>query len=595
MPKNIKNSNKFKREAIVGFIAALLILIALNVIFSFLYFRIDLTKDKRHSLSPATIELLKGLEDRVYIRVYLRGEGLPADYQHFAKNTKDVLQDFRNYSNKVFFEFIDPIEGKNSEETVSILGEFGRKGLSPIPITKESGAGYSTRFVVPGAMVSYQNQEYPVTLVVADPGGNESWLTYSTQELEYNLVATIRKLVKNKRPKVAFLEGHGELDFMQTSWINYQLQRFYQVDRIIIDGKINSLREIGFENDDTVAQKIIDKGNKYDALIVAQPTQSFSDQDKYIIDQHIMRGGKVLWLIDATNASTDSFQYQRDFFATALNLNLNSLFLRYGVRVNANLLQDLSCQSIPVVSGQIGDQMQRKLMAFPYALNVVNFSTHPIVRSMKSIKADFVSSIDFVGAQNVEKTILMTSSERTKMVPVPSIVTLNVGLSKPNMEEFAFKRLPVAVLVEGIFESAYNGFLTPEFESTEEMGFLRESKHTRQIFVSDGDIIRNQIDKKTGYPYPAGYDVYTNIQYDNSEFIINCVNYLCADDDLLQIRAKNFKIGTLNKVKILNESTFYAVINIVIPFLLIMITGITTNLIRHYRYHRSKKTKDSTR
>ena len=584
MEKTIKNSNKYKKGAITGLVSGLLILIALNVIFSFIYFRIDLTKDKRHSLSSATIKLLKELDDRVYIRVYLKGDGLPADYQHFAKNTKDVLQDFRNYSHKVFFEFIDPVAGKSPEEIKSIFGEFGRKGLMPIPITKESSTGFSTQFVVPGVMISYQSSELPVTLVVDDPGRSESWLTYSTQELEYNLVSAIRSLVKDKRPSVAFIEGHGELGFLPTSWITYQLQRFYQVDRIKIDGKINSLRKIAIA--DSVEQTVVGRGNKYDALIIAQPTQPFSDEDKFIIDQHIMRGGKVLWLMDATTASTDSFQYRRDFFATAQNYKLNDLFFRYGVRINANLLQDISCQSIPVVTGQIGDQLQTKLMAFPYALNVVNFSTHPIVRNMKSIKADFVSSIDLVGGQDVEKTILMTSSERTKMVPVPAIVTLNVGLNKPNMEEFAFKRLPVAVLVEGIFESAYKGLLPPEFDSIKEFGFLAKSSHTRQIFVADGDIIRNQIDKKNGYPYPAGYDVYTQTKYDNSEFIMNCINYLCADDDLLQIRAKNFTIGKLDKVKILRNSTFYATVNIAAPLLLIVVMGIINNVIRRSRYRR---------
>ena len=583
----MKQSNKYKKGAITGLVSGLLILIALNIIFSFIYFRIDLTKDKRHSLSPATIELLKKLEDKVYIRVYLKGESLPADYQHFAKNTKDVLQDFRNYSNKVFFEFIDPVAGKKPEEIKSIFGEFGRKGLMPIPITRESSAGYSTQYVVPGVIISYQDRENPVTLVVADPSGNESWLTYSTQELEYNLVSAIRNLVKDKKPKVAFVEGHGELGFLPTSWITYQLQRYYQVERIVIEGKLNSLRNIAIA--DSVEQTIVGRGNKYDALIVAQPTKPFSDKDKFIIDQHIMRGGKMLWLIDATTASTDSFQYRRDFFATAQNIRLNDLFFRYGVRINANILQDLSCQSIPVTTGQIGDQMQTKLMTFPYGLNVVNFSTHPIVRNMKSIKADFVGSIDFVGAQDVEKTILMTSSERTKMVPVPAIVTLSAGLTKPNMEEFAFKRLPIAVLVEGTFESAYKGLLPPEFDTIKEFGFEAKSKHTRQIFVADGDIIRNQIDRKNGYPYPAGYDVYTQTRYDNSEFIMNCINYLCADDDLLQIRTKNFTIGRLDKMKILNKSTFYAVVNITVPFLLIVTMGIIIYIIRRTRYYVLRK------
>ncbi len=587
MKDNMNNSNRYKRTALIGLISGLLILVAVNIISSFFFFRIDLTKDKRHSLSPATIELLDKLEDKVYIRVYLKGEGHPADYQLFAEKTKDILQEFRSYSNNIYFEFIDPVAGKSKEETNAIFGEFYKKGLKPIPISKESSSGYSTQFVVPGAMISYSNHEYPVTLVVSDPGGNDNWLEYSIQELEYNIVAGIRKLIKPHKATIAFLDGQGELDFMNTSWVAYQLQRFYNVERISIDGKINSLRKIAI--DDSVKQTIKILGNKYDVLIVAQPTEPFREVDKFIIDQHIMRGGKVLWLVDATNAAMDSLQSAPEFFALSRSLRLNDLFFKYGVRLNANLVQDLSCQSIPIEVGKIGDQPQYKFMAFPYALNVVNFSDHPIVRNIKNIKSDFAGSIDFVGNDNLKKTILFTSSERTKLIPTPSIVTLNVGRTQPNMEEFAFKYLPIAVLVEGKFNSAYDGLLPLEFDTIKEFGFIAESPSTRQIFVSDGDIIRNFIDRKSNQPYPAGYDIYSGNLYDNSEFIMNCVNYLCADDDLLAIRAKNFKIGSLNPAKVKEKSTFYAVVNIVVPLALITIMGIIMIIIRKVKYNRKAK------
>lgn len=582
MKKKTNNSNRYKKSAITGLISALLILIAINIISSFVFFRLDLTADKRHTLSPATIDLLKSLDDKIYVRVYLKGDGFPADYQLFAQKSKEMLEEFRGYSNQILFEFIDPIEEKSREEINNIFGELSRKGLTPIPISKESSAGFSTQYVVPGALLTYKGKEYPVNLVVADPSGNENWLTYSTQELEYNLVSTIRSLTRPSKPKVAFIEGHGELDFLATSWIAYQLQRFYNVERISLDGKINSLREVVVE--DSVLQTLSIRGNKYDALIIAQPTEAFSDYDKYIIDQHIMRGGKALWLIDATTASTDSLQRSQEFFATSRNLRLNDIFFKYGVRINANLLQDISCQSIPISMGTIGDQPQYKFIAFPYALNIVNFSTHPIVRNMKKIKSDFAGSIDLVGNVNLKKTVLMTSSDQTKMVPVPSIVTLNVARAQPNMQEFAFKKLPLAVLVEGEFESAYNGLLPVEFDTIRELGFISKSPATRQIFISDGDIIRNFIDRKRNQPYPAGYDIYTGTMYDNSAFIINCVNYLCADDDLLQIRAKNLRIGPLDKLKVQSRGTYYAVINIAAPLLILIITGITISIVRRFKY-----------
>ncbi|MDR2867961.1 MAG: gliding motility-associated ABC transporter permease subunit GldF, partial [Bacteroidales bacterium] len=401
-------NRRFKQTTLVGFAAALLILVAVNILSAFLYVRVDLTQDKRHSLSNETIKLLKELDETIYIKVYLKGSDQPADYQLFAEETRAVLQEFRSYSKNIHFEFIDPVAGKSREEINNIYGEFAQKGLRPIPITRESEAGISTHYVLPGAIITYKNTEYPVTLVVSDPGYSD-WLQYSIQELEYNFVATIRKLIHPIKPKVAFIDGHGELDFMNTSWVMWQLSRFYTVERVALNGKINALKEVIVK--DSITNELEVKGNKYDILVIAQPTLPFSDADKFIIDQHIMYGGKVLWLVDATTGSIDSLQNSTEQFATMRNLRLNDMFFSYGVRLNANLVQDLSCQSIPLGMGDIGGQTQYKFFAFPYNLNIVNFSTHAIVRKMKEIKADFCGTIDFVGVtENLNKVVLMTTS-----------------------------------------------------------------------------------------------------------------------------------------------------------------------------------------
>lgn len=585
MEKSINNSQRFKRTTISGLIIAFVILVVVNILSSFLFFRIDLTKDKRLSLSPTTIQMLKNLDDKVYIRVYLEGDNYPADYQLFREKTKDILQEFRSYSKNVYFEFIDPVKDKTQEEINGIYGEFHKKGLKPIPITKEEATGYSTRFIIPGAMISYRANELPATLIVEDPTGYNS-LEYSIQELEYNLVSTIRKLMTNSKPKVAFLDGHGEMDFYATSWMAWQLQRFYNVDRIRINGRVNALNDIAIEDSSTQSLKVL--GNKYDVLIVAQPTGAFPDADKYVIDQFLMKGGRILWLIDATDASADSLQNSPEFFATPRNLRLTDMFFSYGVRLNPNLIQDLSCQQIPIGVGTIGNQQQYKFMNFPYCLKVVNFSDHPIVRNIKEIKSDFAGTIDFVGKDNnLTKTVLMTTSERTKLVPAPAIVTINVGLATPNMQEYAFKYLPIAALVEGTFESAFNGILPIEFDTMQSLGFKAQSEPTRQIFVADGDIIRNFIDRQHNQPYPTGYDIYTGTMYDNTNFLLNCVNYLCDDDDLLQIRSKNFKIGSLDPVKIRNHKQLISVLNIVIPLVLVLILGVVLIIIRKIKF--SKK------
>lgn len=582
----MKNSKRYKRTAIMGLVFTLVALVAINVIFSFFYFRIDLTQDKRNSLSETTIDMLRSLDDKVYIKVYLKGENNPVDYQVFAQKTADILQEFRRYSKNIYFEFIDPLKDKSREEANAILGEFYKKGLQPITINKEDDNGFSTHYVVPGAMIMYKTKEAPATLVVSDPESSD-WLNYSVEELEYNLVSIMRQLLNPQKRTVAFVDGHGELSPWSTSWMMFQLQKFYAVERVNLDGKINSLRNVVVE--DSINQTIKVLGNKYDVLVIAQPTERFSEQDKYLIDQHIMHGGKVLWLVDATTASLDSLQTTPTFLAQERNLNLNTLFFKYGVRFHSALIQDLNCQAIPIPSGYIGNEPQYKMWAFPYLANFVNFTDHPIVRKMKNIKSDFSGVIDFVNsAGDLRKTVLITSSERTKMVPTPSLVTLDVIRTKPNMEEYAFKYLPVAVLVEGKFTSAYSGRLPVEFDTVKQFDFVTESPETRQIFIADGDIIRNYFDSKTNQPYPTGYDIYTRKVYDNSDFIVNCVNYLCADDDLLQIRSKNFKLGLLNAQKSKEKKTYYAVVNVAVPLICIFLLGTVMIVIRKRKFGKNR-------
>jgi gliding-associated putative ABC transporter substrate-binding component GldG len=580
----MKNKIKYKRSAIITLISTLLILVALNIILSFFYARIDLTADKRNSLAPSTVKLLKTLPDKIYIKVFLQGKNNPSDYQIFAQKTKEILEEFARYSSNIEFEMIDPTEGKDQEEVIDILAEFNKKGLPPVPISKDD---LSTTWVVPGAIFTYRSKEYPVTLVAAEPG-EKDWLDFSIQELEYNLVSAIRNITTTFAQQVAFLEGHGELDRMATSYMEWQLKRYYNVERVSINNRINSLRKIYVK--DSAETSIGTYGNKYDVLIVAQPTQPFSDMDKYVIDQFIMNGGKVLWLIDATNASVDSLKNRMEFFATENFLRLNNLFFRYGVRLNANLVQDLKSQAVPVPQGMIGNQPQYKFYQFPYMPLVVNFTTHPVVRKMRALKIDFAGTIDFVGTDpEIQKTVLATTSEKTKVVPTPSIVTLNVIKTQPNMEEYRRVYEPVAVLVEGKFTSAFKGILPVEFDTIKEFDFKTECKETtRQIFVSDGDIIRNYFDVKSMQPYPTGFDFYAKVQYDNADFLLNCVNYLSADEELVLIRSKNFKIGTLDPIVVKARKHFYILLNTLVPLLLIGIMATALIFVRKLKYNKKR-------
>jgi ABC-2 type transport system permease protein len=562
--------------------------VTLNVIFSFLYLRIDLTSGNRNSIAPSTVQLIKGLEDKVYIKVFLKGKNNPADYQIFTQKTREILEEFTRYTSNIEFEIIDPIDGKDQEDINSIYGEFNKKGLPPIPLTRED---FSTTWVVPGAFLTFRGKEYPVSLIVADPNGKD-WLDFSIQELEYNFVSAIRNITTFRVPKVAFLEGHGELDRYTTSWMEWELSRYYKVERVTINNRVNALRNIYIA--DSLEATIGPLGNKFEVLIVAQPTEPFSDIDKYVIDQFIMNGGKILWLIDATNASIDSLSNRNEMLALENSLRLNSLFFKYGVRMNANLIQDLNCQTIPLHAGFVGNQPQFKFWAFPYFLDIVNFSSHPIVRKMKSLKVDFAGTIDFVGvSSDIRKTILATTSEKTKVVPTPTIVTMNVIKVQPNLEEFSRMYEPIAVLVEGKFTSAFQGMLPLGFDTIKEFNFKVESPETRQIFISDGDIIRNRIDMKAMQPFKTGFDPYTRKQYDNPDFLLNCVNYLCADDELIQIRAKTYKLGTLNPIAVKEKRNFYIWFNTIGPLTLMSILATVLILVRKWRYTRSSASASS--
>jgi gliding-associated putative ABC transporter substrate-binding component GldG len=576
----MKNKIKYKRAEIITLVSSLFILFALNIILSYFYVRIDLTADKRNSLAPSTIKLIKELPDKIYIKVFLLGKNNPADYKIFAQKTREILEEFVRYSSHIEFEMIDPIEGKNQEEVKAVFGEFDRKGLYPQPISRED---YSTTWVVPGAFFTYHSKEYPVTLVVSDPKSRD-WLDFSIQELEYNLVSAIRNITTTQAQKIAFLEGHGELDRMSTSYMEWQFKRYYSVERVSINNKINALRNIYVK--DTAEAKIGNFGNKYDVLIIAQPTEPFSDMDKYVIDQFIMNGGKALWLIDATNASVDSLQSSNEMFATENPLRLNSLFFKYGVRMNTNLIQDLNCQTVPIPHGMIGNQPQYQFYAFPYMPVIASFSSHPIVRKIKALKVDFAGTIDFVGSDpDIQKTVLATTSEKTKVVPVPSIITLNVIKNKPNLEEYQHRYEPVAVLVEGKFTSAFKGILPVEFDTIKEFDFQKEcKKNSRQIFISDGDMIRNHFDSKAMQPYPTGYDFYKKKLYDNADFLLNCVNYLSADEDLVLIRSKSFKIGTLDPIATKARKNFYILLNTIGPIALISLMATVMILVRRLKY-----------
>ncbi|HOV11028.1 MAG TPA: gliding motility-associated ABC transporter substrate-binding protein GldG, partial [Bacteroidales bacterium] len=350
-------------------------------------------------------------------------------------------------------------------------------------------------------------------------------------------------------------------------------------DTVNINGKINSLMVRG-----TKEKPLL---NKYRALIIAQPDSAFNEKDKYFIDQFVMHGGRVLWLLDPVFANMDSLQRTNQTIGIAIDRNLDDMLFNYGVRINTNLLLDMNALPIPAVTGQYGGQPKVELLPWYYFPVIIPSSKHPIVSNLNAIKMEFVSTIDTVGGKGIKKTVLLSSSKYSNVVNTPARISLDLLQSVPDERRYNKSNLSVAVLLEGSFKSVYLNRISPELVSdVASFDYKEKSPETKMIVVSDGDVIKNQVDKKTKNPYPLGYDQYTGETFGNKEFIMNCVDYLCDDSGIISVRSREVKMRLLDPKKINNSGTKLSMqlINTVGPVLLVLLFGLIQLIVRKFRY-----------
>jgi ABC-2 type transport system permease protein len=571
--KKIKLTNSLR------LLISILIIIVLNILSQFLYTRLDLTTEKRYSLSDATKKFLKNLDDVVLFKVYLEGD-FPANYKRLKMETKEMLDEFRAYSKNIEYKFINPAEGKDKKAAKNFYKQLVEKGLVPINKRITTNEGSSQSIIFPGAIVSYKDKEMPLQLLTSEQGASaEVSLNNSIQGLEYNIANIIRKLSIKEKPKIAFITGHGELGEEWTADILYTLSDYYDVERIPIKGKINSLGERSVKTGKFQ--------NKYKAIIIAKPDSAFPEKDKFLIDQYVMRGGKVIWLIDPVRASMDSLKKdnQTETLGFANNLNLDDMLFNYGVRINYNLLLDISALPIPVVTGQVGNQPQQSLIPWYYFPLATSASNHPIVNNLNAVKCEFVSSIDTVGSKDISKIVLLRTSQYSRTLNTPVRISLDILYKKPDMRMFNKRNLPVAVLLEGVFTSNFKGRVATEIlEDKENFDFRETSLKTSMIFISDGDIIKNQFNFSKGYPLPLGYDQYTNQTYGNKDFILNCIDYLCDDSGLMTVRSRELKLRLLDNTKINKNKLSIQLTNVALPILIILLFGIVMVIFRKRIY-----------
>ncbi len=570
-----------KRNNIIQLILGLIIIILINVIGYYVFTRFDLTSEKRYTLSEPTKEMLKGLDDIIYFEVYLEGE-FPAGFKRLKRETKEMLDQFRAYSDNIQYEFINPSSSSEPAERNDVYRRLMERGLSPTDLQVKTNDGSSQQIIFPGAIVSHKNKEIALELLISQMGvPPEEVLNNSIQNLEFNIANTIRKLSFDKKPKVAFIEGHGELDKLETADIAYALSEYYLISYININGQLNSLTE----------RKAIDSTritirNKFDAIIIAKPDSIFNESEKFIIDQFIMRGGRVLWLIDPVFADMDSIQFSNETIGIINEINLTDQFFNYGVRLNTNLVMDINALPIPLKTGEMGGAPQIDFFPWYYFPVLNPLIDHPIVKNLNAIKTEFISSIDTIHKPGVKKEILLTSSQYSRTVNTPVLISLEILRKEPDMRLYSKKHIPVAVLLEGKFESLYWNRIPPEIRDSKDIGFVPACENNKMIFVADGDIIKNQV-KTSGTrptPYPLGYDRYTGQTFGNKEFILNAMNYLIDKNGLISIRSREIKLRLLDKTKINENKLFWQLLNTIIPVAVVLILGIIMFFVRKRKY-----------
>ena len=558
-------ANKIKALNQLGIV--FLALIVINLISHFFFKRFDLTQDKRYTLSETTLNIIKNIDSPLYIDVYLDGN-FPPEFKRLQNETKQLLEEFSAYNSNIVFQFKNPIEKEAMR--VEVMKEFYERGMQPLSITVEDKGKQSQEVVFPWAQATYGKKFTKVSLLKNLMGAStEEKVISSVQHLEFGFAEAITKITKEKQKKIAVIKGNGELiepliaDFLTT------VKESYYIGPFTLDSVANQPVQ-------TLAAL-----KKYDLALIAKPTEAFSEAEKQVLDQFIMNGGKTLWLVDAVSADMDSMYNETGtILAHPRELNLTDLFFKYGIRMNPLLIKDEYATPIKIASGNQGSETQLQQYNWKFSPFIYPTSTHPIVKNMEGIKFEFSSPIELL-KNDVKKTVLLSSSEYSKTIGTPAPISLSLINEETTPEEYAGKGLlPVAVMMEGKFKSAYQNRVLPFDDKT----FQSVGKETKMIVISDGDVIKNQFDK--GMPLELGFDKWTNQLYGNKEFLLNCVNYLLDDNGLINIRSKDVDLPLLNKEEVYANYTSAQLITVGLPILILAIFGFLFTYLRKKRYSR---------
>jgi len=577
-----------RRQAITSFLLMVVILLLLNVVAGFFYFRWDLTTEQRYSVLKPTQKMVKDLKDVVTIKVYLDGD-LDAGYTRLKESTRNLLKELRAYGGtNIEYEFINPMAIQNMDERKAMVKDLMERGVTPTPLNTGNKTEIKQQLIFPGAIVTYAGRELAVELldlqkapkpreVLANPEVQLEYLNHCEIQLEYKFASAIQKLIQARPTRVVFTQGHGELSPIETA----DLRRTLESPEMQFEVKDMDLRDAYY-----IPATV-------DVVIVAKPHAAFDEKDKYKIDQFVMHGGKVIWLVDGSNAAIDSLMVNKNgqFVQGIENeYNLEDMLFKYGVRINMDVVQDLNnCNQIPMIMGFSGGSPQTKMFPWYYFPVLISDNNHPIIRNVDPVESFFPSSIDTVRNPGVTKTILLHTGDKGKAQMAPTRVHFGILMSKPNPEYYNQKQIPVAVLLEGQFESVFKNRMSPDFLAASDtipaLKFVEQSKANKMIVISNGDIIRNELRSDSTY-YGLGFYKYTGQQYGNKDFMLNCIHYLLDDRGVLETRNKEVKLRLLDQAEIEHSKLRWQLTNILLPIFLVVLFGFGFNAYRKRKYAR---------
>lgn len=545
--------HKIAKYIVLGTCLVVGLLMALRII----HFRLDLTGDRRYSISANTRSMLRALRKPVHVEFLLGGE-VDANVARLKRSCNDIIDEFNSYTaQNITYHYTNPSESNNEKERYRCYAKLENRGLRGMRTMKRDGNGkMSQQIIFPWALVSCGNDTVPVCLL--KPAGSlsaEENVNNAIAELEYQMSDALRILQQDSVQKIAFIEGHGELSELETYSASEAFSRYFQVDRGVIGYDASIL-------------------NDYKAVIVAKPTRRFSEKDKFVLDQYLMRGGRILWLLDATQISRDALS--RDGFSPIMpiELNLSDMLFRYGARMEAAVVQDRQCVQMPVNVARPGDAPQYEYVPWPYMPLLMVSPEHPITKNLMTVKAELPAFISQTSVENgIDMQLLLITSNASHVDMAPNQINLQAMTQTDPETYFHSAYLPVAVSMEGRFPSVFANRSKPD--SVQADSIIKLGVPSRMVLVADGDIIRNDVKQqgdKVGI-MPLGYDEQTGQCYGNNDFVLNALLYLTDDNGWMQLRNRTLKLHLLNKAGITTYRHLWQGINVALPPLLFMFCG----------------------